>query len=470
MVLSGCEKDWLDINQSPNTATTVEPQYLFGYAITSWSGNRTGGDSYWAIGFMTQLIATGGDFGWGYSEDRYDFSPYTLGNTWKLYYATGGGNLKKAIELAEEKEMPNIAAQCKIAFACMFYECTMIWGDVPYSEAWTDENYPNFDEQKNILNGLITLLDEAIAQIDKSSPYVITTEDLYYNGDLDKWKILANSMKLKIALTMVDADDSKSSLIGNLISEDLITSAANDFKFPFVNEAGNENPQFKLFKKHGGGKNTWMMANSIMLDSMMIPLHDPRIEKYFEPGEDAIDVYKGVYTATEADNMTSLMRIGDGTTIAADSPDVIVSSSEINFLLAEIYVRGIGTTANLPTANQYFKNALTQSLEFNGVAASDIETFVNKTELDLTSVSNPLKVLYEQQWIDFYNRALEAWILQRRSGPEGNEVPNLQTPKGAPVPAGEIARRWDYPDVEITGNINVPSDLPHIWDNLWFDK
>ena len=468
-ILPSCE-DWLDVNQNPNTASNVEPEYLFSYATTSWSGNRTGGDSYWPIGFMSQLIATGGNFGWGYGEDRYDISPYSTGNTWKMYYATSGANLKQAIKIAEEQGKPNVAAQCKIAFACMFYECTMIWGDVPYSQAWSDENYPEFDSQKEILEGLLSLLDEAVEKINKNSPLKNTTENLYYNGDLDQWEKLANSMKLKIVMTMVDADPSKASLISDLISSGLILTAADNFKFPFADAGGNENPMYKIFKKYSGGQNVWMMANSIMLDSIMKPLTDPRIEKYFEPGETAEGEYIGVYTATEADESTALMKVGAGTSIYSDSPDVIMSSYEMNFFLAEIYVRCIGTSVNLTTADNYFKTGLRQSLEFYNVSSTDIDAFLNKPELDLTSVEDPLKILQEQQWISLYTRALESWVQQRRSGIEGDEVPNLKTPNGAPVPSGEIARRWPYPDDELTGNINAPEELPHMWDNLWFDK
>ncbi len=469
ITLPSCE-NWLDVNDNPNATAETEPEYLFAYATTSWSGNRTGGDSYWPIGFMSQLIATGGNFGWGYAEDRYDISPYSTGNTWKMYYATSGGNFKKAIEIAEAKEKPNVAAQCKIAFACMFYECTMIWGDIPYHEAWTEESYPKFDSQKEILENLIDLLDEAIEQFTSNSGDVIATEDLYYKGDIDKWKRLANSMKLKIAMAMIGADESKKDLITSLANSDLVLTSSDNFKFPFSNDSGNENPMFKIFKLHAGGQNTWMMANSIMLDSIMKPLDDPRIEKYFEPGEEANGEYIGVYTATEADKKTAVMRIGPGTAIAADSPDLILSSSEMNFYLAEIYLRGIGTSPDLSKANEYFHTGLREALKYYNVDNDDIDAFIAKPELDLTSIDNPLTTLQEQQWIDLYNRALESWVQQRRSGEEGNEIPNLKTPNGAPVPEGEIARRWPYPNDELTGNINAPKDLPHMWTNLWFDK
>ena len=140
------------------------------------------------------------------------------------------------------------------------------------------------------------------------------------------------------------------------------------------------------------------------------------------------------------------MKVGEGTSIYSDSPDVIMSSYEMNFFLAEIYVRGIGTSVNLTTADNYFKTGLRQSLEFYNVSSTDIDAFLNKPELDLTSVEDPLKILQEQQWISLYTRALESWVQQRRSGIEGDEVPNLKTPNGAPVTSGEFARRWTYPD------------------------
>ena len=44
------------------------------------------------------------------------------------------------------------------------YETTMIYGDVPFSEAWKKEiKYPKFDDQKDVLNGVIDMLDQALA-------------------------------------------------------------------------------------------------------------------------------------------------------------------------------------------------------------------------------------------------------------------------------------------------------------------
>ena len=467
--LSSCDT-WLDVNDNENAVSEIAPQYLFGFAITSWSGNRTGGDSHFPIQLMNQTVASGGSFGWGYGEDRYDISPYSNGNSWKMYYATAGANFKEAIKIAEAKGNPNIAAQCKIAFASMFYECTMIWGDIPFEQAWTDENYPVFDSQESILNNLIELLDEGIAQINNADPIKITTEDVFYDGDLNKWKKFANSMKLKIAMVMVDRDATKTSLISQLITSDLILSSDN-VEFPYFDEAGHKNPKFRIYEKYNGGQNTWIFANTVILDDMMKPLNDPRIPIYFTPGKDAVagpDLYKGAVTANEADDTQSTIRVG--TLLRADAPDLILSSQEINFLVAEAYARGLGVSANMVEADKFFKKGLEEALAYYNVAQADIDTFIAKPELNLNSVSNPLNVLRVQQYVDLQDRNLEAWVQMRRSGAKGSEIPNLLTPKGAPVPAGKIARRWVYPDSELNGNINAPTEKPHIYDAMWFDN
>lgn len=463
--LTSCENDWLDVNKNPNTATKVDAPYLFGYAITSWSGNRTGGDCFWPIGMMGQVFSTGGNFGWGYAEDRYDISPYSTGNTWKLYYATAGANLKDAIRLAEEDKKPNYAAQSKIVLSALVYECSMIWGDIPFSEAWKGIDAPKFDTQKDVLDGVLALLDEALAQIEVDNKFTIKTEDLYYGGDMQKWIAFANSLKLKVAMVMVDKDTSKATLIKELLSKPLITESMLNVEFPYYNEAGHKNPKYRLFEKYNGGKNSWFFANDTILDGMMKPLNDPRIPIFYALGEKGKE-YKGVTTATEADDTYSLVKVG----LYPDAPDLILSSQEINFLIAEAYLRGLGVAESKADAQKYFRKGLKQSLEYYKVDASEIETFLNKEEFILTQVSNPLRTLRVQQYVDLVDRPLEAWVQQRRSGKKGAEIPNLKTPEGAPVPAGEIARRWSYPNDELTGNENAPKELPHLWDNMWFDE
>lgn len=466
---TSCET-WLDVNTSPNSSTTAAPDDLFAYAATAYGANRAGGDNYMPIGFMNQAIATGGSFGWGYAEDRYDISPYSLGNTWKAYYSTSGNNLQLAIDIAEgmEPAANNSAAQAKILLAEMVYECTMIYGDMPYSQAWNDAYaYPEFDAQEDILNGLIQDIDAAIEQIDPSDPIRIIESDLFYKGDLDKWVRLANSIKLRIYMTMYDKDPSVADDITALLNEDLIASAEDNFLFPFFDEPENENIKFKLFDKYASGQNLWIFANKNVFD-FMAAYDDPRIPVYFDEGPEAAEgEFKAVETATEADATTSTISMY---LYRPDAPEVIFSYSEMLFFLAEIHARGIGVAADLNTAAQYLEEAVEQAMLFYEVPQEDIDNFLDNDLPDISTMSaeDALYEIHVQHWIDLMDRTLEGWVQSRRSGDAGNEVPNLQLPNGAP--AGGIMRRWPYPDDELTGNINAPQELPQIYDKLWFDK
>lgn len=469
VLATSCET-WLDVNTNPNKSTSAAPNDLFAYAAVSYGANRAGGDSYQPIGFMNQSIATGGSYGWGYAEDRYDISPYSLGNTWKLYYSTSGNNLQLAIQIAESSEPAdnNVAAQAKLLMAELIYECTMIYGDIPYSQAWDPEYaYPEFDPQEDILNGLIEDIDLALAQMDSEDPRAIIEGDYFYHGDLDKWKKFANSMKLRIYMTMYDQDPSVASAIADLLDQDLISSAEDDFKFPFFDTPQNENIKFKLLDKYANGANLWMFANSNVFD-FMEAYNDPRIPVYFDEGPDAAPgEFKAVETATEADATTSTISLY---LYRADAPEVIYSYSELLFFLAEIYTRGIGVPVDLSTAATYFEQAVEEAMLFYEVPQDQIDDFIENDLPDISAMSaeDALYEIHVQQWINLMDRSLEAWVQSRRSGDEGFEVPNLQLPNGAP--AGGIARRWLYPDDELTGNINAPQELPKIYDKLWFDK
>ncbi len=469
LFVSSCES-WLDVNTNPNKSTSAAPNDLFAYAAVSYGANRVGGDNYMPIGFMNQSIATGGSFGWGYAEDRYDISPYSVGNTWKLYYSTSGNNLKLAIQNAEgiEPVANNVSAQAKILLAELIYECTMIYGDIPYSQAWNAEYaYPEFDAQEDILKGLLQDIDSALAQMDPDDPRAIIEGDYFYNGDLDKWVKLANSLKLRIMMVMYDKDPSVSTDIASLLSEDLIASAEDNFMFPFFDSPENENIKFKLFDKYANGTNLWIFANKNVFD-FMDAYNDPRIPVFFDEGPEAAPgEYIAVETATEADATTSTVSMY---LFRADAPELIYSYSEQLFYLAEIYARGIGVGVDLSTAAGYFEQGVEESMLFYEVPQAEIDNFL-ANELPDISTMTAADAVYEihvQQWIDLMDRSLDAWVQSRRSGDDGSEVPNLKLPDGAP--AGGIMRRWPYPDDELTGNINAPAELPQIYDKLWFDK
>lgn len=458
--------EWLDINSDPNKATNVDPDVLYNYAMMSWAGNRCSGDLYYPLGFGGQTLSTGGSKGWG-NINVYDISPYSLGNTWKAFYASAGANLQQAITVAENASpaRPNVAAQCKINFAHLMYNATVLHGDIPYSEGWTIAiSYPKFDAQKDIFESLISLLDEAIAQIDVNSRLTMTTYDLAYGGDLDKWVRYANSIKFRIAMVMVDKDPSKATMIASLLNENkMINSSAGNFKIPFEDVADKENPKFRMIKRYMNGVNSEFFANKLVVDPMNAK-NDPRLPKYFDKGADATTF---IGTGTNDEGVKGQSAMISSYVFRAKSPELFFSYQEQLFLEAEAYARGLGVSKDISKANQLYKQAMIAAMKYYEVSDADIEKYVSTNLSDLTKLSDPVKEIHLQQWIDLMDRPLEAFTQWRRSGKEGFEVPELLIPRnGSPA---KLMRRWVYSPDEASANPNTPA-VDVMTDKVWFDE
>ncbi|NJX14790.1 SusD/RagB family nutrient-binding outer membrane lipoprotein [Tamlana crocina] len=475
LTYSCSNEDLLRVNQDPNVATSIDPDYLMGYASYAWTGTRTGGDLFLPVGWANQAFSTGGNAGWGYADDRYDISPFSIGNVWSGYFVSAGNNLKIAIDQAEASSPTNNngAAQCKLVLANVMFENTMIYGDIPYREAWQAGEFPNpvFDPQEQVLNDLLAMIDEALNQIDPSSILKISSNDPYYKGDMNKWIKFGNSLKLKILMVMVDKDPSKASEIGSLVnSSNLITSSSDNFKIDFYDETNAENPKNKIFKQYAGGVNPWVFANTIGF-TFMDDRNDPRIPIYFDANDNGDFIPVDTATEAQIDNDGELLSspISVDNLWKVDAPDLILSSSEIQLLRAEIYTRGIGVSSDLSMANTLYKDGVKQSLVYHSISEADANNYVDNDlpQIDGLSASDAEYEIHVQQWIDFQDRTLEGWINWRRSGTEGNEVPDLQLPPGAP--AGGLFRRYTYPSGELTSNSNAPDGSDKLFDKLWFD-
>lgn len=479
---TSCKK-YLDINRSPNTVTTIKPDLLFNYALVTYGTNKSGGDYYVPLILAVQTQSDGGAFGWA-QGDAYDISPFSTGNTWSTLYVNGGLNLKLAIEISESSTPKNnaAAAQCKILLAQEMFDATMLFGDIPYSEAWQANTipYPKFDKQQDVLNSLLSLLDEAIAQIPADNAAAIKGGDLLFGGDLTKWKRAAHLMKLRILMVMVDKDPTKAAAIGTLIqSGNLLQSASDNMKFPFGTAKGNQNLKFALLDNYqlffADGRNSQFFAHSAILDPMK-EHNDPRLPKYFDlPAGQT--TYLGVEggavadetTATISTSKTALTAGQNAPIFAMNAPELILSYQEQLFFIAEAYARGLGVTANLATANQFYQQALEEACVYYGVARTTAHTWA--AGMSLTSLTTAAAQIHLQQFIDLMDRPGDAFVNWRRSGGPNDDtrVPLLSVPTGSP--AGHLFHRWPYPiAAEIAANPNAPKTSPQYFDKLWFEK
>ncbi|HRP89046.1 MAG TPA: SusD/RagB family nutrient-binding outer membrane lipoprotein [Edaphocola sp.] len=459
--LTSCKKAFEKINTNPNAAESASPDLLFSGASVNLGSTRAGGDLYVSLILASQTVASGGDFGWG-ADDVYAISPYSTGNVWRTYYVSTGANLKEAIKFAEKASPVKNGAigQSKVLLAETMYEATMLWGDVPFSEAWnTTVAYPKFDKQEDVLNGVLGLLDEAIVSLSSANAAstTITNYDLFYKGDATKWLKLANSLKFKVLMTMVDQVPSKAADLQALYDANgMMTAASDNFKMPFGTSEGNKNPKYAILEKYAGGSNIFFFANNSVINPMIADT-DPRLDKFFDLGPTGT-AFQGVPSEGTADENTSTvsMRL-----YAANAPEYIMTYQELLFLQAEAAKRGL-ITGGQTLAEQKYQEAIKESCLLAGVDNGDATTFASSKAL------GSLSDIYLQNWIDQMDRPLEAFNTWRRSGTKGNETPSLQIPTGAPE--NGLMYRWEYPlDNEILPNVNAPKDKIEYYLQQWFD-
>lgn len=234
--------DWLDINSNELAATKTEAGYLFNYAAINYSSKRVGGDSGSRSSTPHRwppTPTTGSS-----APTMYNISTYATGNGWVTSYSSCGYNLHKAIELATGENDSNTVAQCKILLATPSWESSMLYGDIPYSEAWNIEGTqtPKFDTQKDVFYSVIGLLDEALDGIDESNSKRIDKYDIYYTGDMAKWRRLGNSLKLKFYMYLANKEDVGDEIKAIIDGGELMNSSADDFVFPSTRRRATRTP------------------------------------------------------------------------------------------------------------------------------------------------------------------------------------------------------------------------------------
>ena len=476
--LASCD-DYLDINTSPNDSSTIEPEFLFNGAGAALSSNRNGGDGSISLGFGSQIWATGWSEGWGTgTEDTYDFSIYTLNNSWSAIYVNTAKNLVQAIQIAKTKTpaQPNVIGQCITLNMLNFYFGTTLFGDIPFSEAnKTEISQPKFDKQEDVLNGIITQLNEAITMFDTSSGIVIN--DYYYNGDINKWKKLAKSIKFRTLMLMVDKDPSKATEIKQMLIEGgMIDSDSGNFGFPYIDKTGNNHPMAAIRNKYYGPNGIEDMFPGKSLVDIMNTSNDPRRGVFFRFGytNDAEDEFETNYIGVAATEDAVTKKPGassffNGDVIwAGDKTDDMFTYDEQLLLEAE---------AQAPFNNDLIKSrtllndALSASCKKWGITGTAVTTLQATFPISFTTKAQALKIIYEQFWVSQFDRPLEAWTTWRRSGNIGNETPSLTKPANAITggAGGEdmFRRLITPPDVTAANAANAPN-VKH-YDRMWFD-
>ncbi len=518
--LAGCDTDELhDLNINPQALNKVNMNYLFSAAQLGIGNGGSDGDNRYVdwrtnIGYcaywMQHLASAGG--GGLTSGDKYYINVESDDSPWEHYYS---GTLKNITEVLkqtgpggfEEGRRKNTREAARILRAFLFQRLADFYGNIPYTEANAGIEgifKPVYDTQESVYKAVLVELDEAATAISAgNADDGFAAADMYYQGDITKWKKFAYSIMLRMAMRMSDADAATAgTYVTKAVAGGVMTSNADNAWCPMSETPSlwtNQNGISRSFISGDGGQSRIM--SKTLVDALMgtdklsaadddprlmiytegynngtINVVDPLLQRGLPNGKDngTLDAYYATLTPPVAagTNAATVFSQINLKFLDRSEPYMIMNFAESEFLQAEAKERGIGTVGG--TAQSHYEAGVKGAMQM--LTLYDASFTVNDAQVTTYLGNYPyaggadgLKQIGTQMWLSKWMNWWEAWTDYRRTGlPALVEVnyPGNQT-------GGKIPSRLLYPSYEVAvNNDNIQAggteNLQTV--KVWWDK
>lgn len=313
-----------------------------------------------------------------------------------------------------------------------------MWGALPYTEALDINNLnPKYDMASDVYNSIIQTLDDAIVKLGSGGMGFSEDQDLVYQGDVEKWLKFANSLKVRLAVTISDVDGPKATtMINEALASGVFESNDDNATIAYMSESPNTNPLW--LDLVASGRADYVVANTIV--DKMLELNDPRLTVFADPMED------GSYVGGEYGTSNTYAQNSHVGAIyhEPDLEGVILDYAEVNFLLAEAAAKGLAITGL--TAEEYYDQAIKASFEYWGFDEAAADAYLAQPAVAYATAAGDWKQkIGIQEWIAYFNRGIEGWNVWRRLDFQGFNVPDG-------LDESDIPRRLIFPIKEATLN------------------
>lgn len=467
MFMSGCTKDFAEINTNPDALVSVPPNNMLVNILRntaeSYGGDVDGYGTFAGyivkiqyMDFMAGLIPTNN----------------TYGNRWyNCYY--NHTQIKDLLAKTEPNAagFKNVRTISRVWQNYMWFLLTEGWRDVPYSEALkgmpTDGSIflAKYDKQEDIYPAVMAELkviaDEMAAGYGTDD---VGDFDIIYKGDMEMWQKFCNSLRLRMAMRIsgVSASLAKTTIeeiAGDPVKYPLIESNAENCYVHFPGALPYLEPWYNAGIQ-GKRIDNWGLSD-IFIDHMMAT-KDPRIAAIAQKTND--NTYRGYPNGEKSgpSSLRSISWIGEKYMSDAGGFVPFYKSCETYYILAEAALLGynVGTTA----ADAY-KKAVTLSMEEHDVAQADIDTYL----AGAGAWDGTKERIWWDTWVALFKENAEAWSLYRRTGIPSTNYPSLNSIYG--TAHNDQPWRAPYPNSEYQNNkVNVEAAASKVKDFVWGEQ
>ncbi|MEO6733935.1 MAG: SusD/RagB family nutrient-binding outer membrane lipoprotein [Ferruginibacter sp.] len=519
LLLASCDKGFKEMNKNPNAYTDPVIGNLFTMSQVRTAGVGTADRNRVGIKYFAGTVQYMASLGTNWSGDK-NFENGQFGDLFETIYSIHLKELVQMLDLVKkDPEMINYHAIGSIWRVYVLHRATDIYGDVPYSEAglgFINGTFkPKYDKQSDIYPMMLAELQTAIGQLDAAKP-TFGSADIIYSGNIAKWKTFAYSLMLRLGMRMSNVDAVKSKeWVQKAIAGGVMKSNSDIAK---VNHApGSTNTENRdaaelkreSFPESNQGKGPVKLGKTLI--DLLQSYNDPRLPFYATLWEGNIlanqaaklpvttnpALQKGLPNGYDATTIKQVIPIWNtnmladysepntGTIASLSAPSVILSYSEVEFLLAEASLRGWDASP----AGTHYNAAITASMKSTSIYPSPVlfpggsNFAISQPSIDAYMAAHPLSGIgldaqMEQIHTQFYLAHFmyydnfEAFSNQRRTG-----YPKL-TPPNYPgnFTGGKMLVRLRYPISEASLNkanyeAAIANQGPDLYTTpVWWDK
>ena len=417
-----CESYTEDLNTDPNQFSSAPPELIIGQTQLGWMQLATSNNARYAGIFMNHF--TGEDRQY-VAVNQYSTTASDYDDTWDDSFVDGIAAAQLTKQLATEGGNTILVGIAQICEAAIFGEMAALFGDIPFSQANDVEKFPEpaYDSQADVLAGIQTILDQAIANVGSAEA------SLYAGNRLSSgatWAEVAHSLKARYYLIAKDYPNA-------------LTSARN----------GIDTPEKSLVTQHTTSSDTENLYYQFMVDErdgylgateshLLHLLNGTSARVIATPGDaERLDFYFTPYS----DGTGHAPNVTDSGVFAETAPMNIISYEEVKLIEAEAANR-TNDAGDVTAFN-----------ELRGYLATQYGSSFPDTASASGSAGLLMEIL-EEKYITLIGD-LQPYHDIRRTANMLNVPPKTGT---------VIPQRFIYPQVEIDANGNVPSPLPGLFD------
>ena len=411
---------------------------------------------------------------------------------WERKYSFSMNAYTQLQSVVNKEDSPEILALANIAKVASMHHVTDYYGPVPYSKVGTSLT-PDYDSQESIYRQMLSELDEAIEVLKVfTTTKILSDYDIVYGGDVLRWIKFANSLRLRLAMRVVYADE-------NLAKTEAEKSLTDSFGLIENNSdnatvSGVVHPLYELNVNFNDG-DAQMGAS---MDCYLNGYNDPRKFLIAKPAKDG--KLHGVRNGISAGSGSGTPYKNAANNVSAPNAGIYtlswLNAAEVYFLRAEAALRGwnaggsakefyeAGVKASFEEwgasgADNYLANSTLTPAAFEDVvgnASAAAPSSITIAYKDSDTFERNLERIITQKWIALYPNGSEGWAEYRRTRYPGLVAP-VRNDSSGKVDTNLQIRRVPYPISEqaenakgLSSGLSLLGGPDNAGTKLWWDK